>query len=557
MPEVLVATALDAGKRTAMDKPSEVSPPAAAEADLTGRTLGDFRILRALGQGGMGQVYLAEQISLKRRVALKFLRADLAANRASLERFKAEAEAVARVTHANIVQVYWIGEAQGLHFMALEYVEGRNLRQYLDKKGPPGVLLALSIMRQVASALQRAGELGMIHRDIKPENILLTRKGEVKVADFGLSRCLAGAGQPLRLTQTGVAMGTPLYMSPEQIQGQPLDTRTDVYSFGVTCYHMLAGRPPYGGDNPYEVALRHVNDQPEPLAAVRPDLPPELCAIVHKMMARQPEHRYQTCRDLIKDLARLRERLAQAGGGEQTGALSLDSVTALPAVPGTPVAGTPTAVPPPAPPRRRLLLWVVLCLLAALGAGAGAGWVWRQHQAAPPPQASQAENDLPAPEAPASLARQEQFLREAVEHYANPGKEQGQIRQGLGAFTELGLFYLDQGRLDDADQLFTRLQGLEPPVYRYLGRLGHAIVLGLQSKPEQSNDAFSQFFAGPPMLVGLLRQYPRLGQWVATALDYNKINETPEHRFPDKLEQYRHPLPPPRAAAEKQPGKKP
>ncbi len=236
-----------------MDPVTQTSPPPFGqlpngELDLTGRTLADFHILRRLGQGGMGQVYLAEQISLKRKVALKILRPELASDPTALPRFKAEATAVAQATHANIVQVYAIGEADGMSYMALEYVEGRNLREYLAKKGPPDVLLALSIMRQVASALQRASELGIIHRDIKPENILLTRKGEVKVADFGLSRCLIGDRPALNLTQSGVTMGTPLYMSPEQVEGKPVDSRTDIYSFGVTCYHMLAGQPPFHGD---------------------------------------------------------------------------------------------------------------------------------------------------------------------------------------------------------------------------------------------------------------------------------------------------------------------
>jgi serine/threonine-protein kinase len=574
MVRVLVATALEAGERTAMDKPSEVTPPvsgagpAAAADDLTGRTLGDFRVLRCLGQGGMGQVYLAEQISLRRKVALKFLRADLAANPTSLQRFKAEAEAVARVTHANILQVYWIGEAAGLHFMALEYVDGRNLAEYLEKKGPPGVLLALSIMRQVASALQRAGEVGLIHRDIKPENILLTRKGEVKVADFGLSRCLAGE-QRARLTQSGVTMGTPLYMSPEQVQGEPVDSRTDIYSFGVTCYHMLAGQPPFRGDNPFEVALRHVNDQPEPLAAVRPDLPPELCAIIHKMMAREPGQRYQTGRDLIRDLARLRERLAQSGGGEQTGVISLDSAPALPAAPGTPVAGLRTAIPVPVPPRRRLLPAVVLSLLAALACGAGAGWLWREYQAAPQEPAPAADGDTAPAEAPLSLAKREQSLKERVEEYANPGKDPLQVRNGLGQLLELGLFYLDQGRLEDADRLFTRLMDRSQEVkpYRYLGVLGHAIVLGLQSRPEQSNELLLQLLVDsqPPGAerrdpTGPLGPSPRLHQWLATALDYNKANETPEHRFPEKLERFRHPPNAPvlpRGGADKPPAKKP
>src|SRR5947209_4810054 len=166
-----------------------LTPPGPEALDLTGRTLADFRVLSKLGQGGMGQVYLAEQGSLKRKVALKILKADQAINPTALQRFKSEAEAVARVAHANIVQVYAIGEAHGLHYMALEYVEGRTLHEYLSKKGPPNLAGALNLMRQVAAALQRAGELGIIHRDIKPDNILLTRQGQIKVADFGLSRC--------------------------------------------------------------------------------------------------------------------------------------------------------------------------------------------------------------------------------------------------------------------------------------------------------------------------------------------------------------------------------
>ncbi|HZY87626.1 MAG TPA: serine/threonine-protein kinase, partial [Gemmataceae bacterium] len=151
-----------------MDPATQTSPPPVPLGegpDLTGRTVGDFRVLRRLGQGGMGQVYLAEQVSLKRKVALKILRPDLASDPTNLQRFKLEAESVARATHANIVQVYAVGEADGMPYMALEYVEGKNLREYLAKKGPPDLLLALSIMRQVAAALQRAGELGMVHRD--------------------------------------------------------------------------------------------------------------------------------------------------------------------------------------------------------------------------------------------------------------------------------------------------------------------------------------------------------------------------------------------------------
>src|SRR5207245_2513385 len=186
------------------------------------------------------------------------------------------------------LEVYAIHELSVHHHMELKYDEGRNLREFLEKKGPPELLLGLSIIRQVASALQRASELGIIHRDIKPENLLLTRKGEVKVADFGLSRGFAEDAQPLHLTQSGVTMGTTLYMSPEQVEGKAVDPRTDIYSFGVTCYHLLAGQPPFRGQSAFEVALQHVQQGPVPLGQIRPDLPAELCALVHKMMAKRP-----------------------------------------------------------------------------------------------------------------------------------------------------------------------------------------------------------------------------------------------------------------------------
>jgi serine/threonine-protein kinase len=171
-------------------------------------------------------------------------------------------------------------------------------------------------MCQVALARQEAHQAGIIHRDIKPENILLTRKGEVKVADFGLSRCLGGDQLPLNLTQSGVSMGTPLYMSPEQVQGKEVDPRTDLYSFGVTCYQMLAGQPPFRGTSPFDIAIQHVQNEPVPLRQIRPDFPVELCQVVHKLMAKDPAQRYPSSRDLLVDLMRLRESLG--GPGQNT-----------------------------------------------------------------------------------------------------------------------------------------------------------------------------------------------------------------------------------------------
>jgi serine/threonine-protein kinase len=514
-----------------------------AAADLTGRTLGDFLVLRRLGQGGMGQVYLAQQVSLKRKVALKLLRPDLAANPTYLQRFKKEAEAVARVTHANIVQVYAIGEHAGIHYMALEYVDGRNLKEYLARKGPPEVPVALSIMRQVAAALQRASELGIVHRDIKPENILLNRKWEVKVADFGLSRILAGDQPPLNLTQDGVAMGTPLYMSPEQVQGKPVDSRTDIYSLGVTCYHMFAGFPPFQGTNPFDVAMKHVQGEAVPLGSVRTDLPPELCAIVHKMMAREPENRYQTGKDLIRDLVRLRDSLAGGPGAPYTQPVSLPAVTGVVpvVVRGTPTgaATVPSSVSPPvasAPPRPWLRWLLVASLVLGVAAGAGLAW-WQRQRGSAPPAPGPAGPDAGAVDALFSLSKREQFLKEAVELYARPSPQDAtQIRNGVGHFLELGLFYLDNGRLDEAGQLFHRLENMnQVREYHALGRLGRAVVLGLQNQTAESNRLFREVLPAEPgrQLLPFLQQNPKLRECITTSLEYNLTNAP--QAFPQEL----------------------
>ena len=256
----------------------------------------------------MGQVYLARQLSLKREVALKLLRTDLAANSTALQRFQAEAEAVAKLNHPNIVHVHQLGELDGLRYMVLEYVEGRNLRDYLARRGPPDLPVALSIMRQVALALQKAHDEGIVHRDIKPENILVTRKVEVKVTDFGLSRFFAGETPALNLTQSGVTLGTPLYMSPEQVQGKPVDHRSDIYSFGVTCYHLLAGRAAVPRARPRSTWRSSTSRSNRGrLRELRPDLPADLCGMVHKMMAKNPDDRYQSAREILRDLVKVRD----------------------------------------------------------------------------------------------------------------------------------------------------------------------------------------------------------------------------------------------------------
>jgi serine/threonine-protein kinase len=507
--------------------PTEAAVPLGPDTDLTGKALGDFHVLRRLGTGGMGQVYLAEQLSLKRRVALKIMRAELAANPVYLQRFRTEAEAAARMTHANIVQVYAIGECHGLHYMALEYVDGCNLREHLARKGTLELPAALSIMRQVAAALQRASEMGIIHRDIKPDNILLTRKGEVKVADFGLVRWFTSDHQPLNLTQSGVTLGTPLYMSPEQVQGQDLDPRSDIYSFGVTCYHMLAGQPPFRGGTAFAVTLQHVQAEAEPLHKVRPDLPADLCAIVHKMMAKAPEDRFQTGRDLLKELTRLRESLTAVSAGKLPRSAVTDSATSAGAESTGALELVPTKLVPTVAvrqARRRLALWMAGTVALALLAGAALALLFRPRN---PGDTAFALTGGPSPngDAVAAAAERERFLVRQFDEYANP-KVGKRLTYGVAACLQLSEFYLERNDLAKAEQFFTKLTDDPRKVKPYLaiGSLGRAIVLSARGEAGRSNQLFlegTQTLEGTKYLDLILNLESPLRSAVTRAVERN------------------------------------
>ncbi len=557
-----------------MDPAKKPAEPPDANTDLSGQTLGEFLLLRRLGVGGMGQVYLAEQVSLKRKVALKLLRAELADHSVSLQRFKSEAEAVARATHANIVQIYSIGEANGLRFMALEYVEGKNLREFIEKKGPPDLLVGLKIMTQIAAALQRAGELGIIHRDIKPENILLTRKGEVKVADFGLSRCFAENALSPHVTQSGVTMGTPLYMSPEQVEGKPVDHRTDIYSFGVTCYFLFAGHPPFRGTSPFEVALQHVQREPDPLALIRPDLPAELCAMIHKMMAKPPEGRYQSGREIVREIGRLRDALV-AGGATASVSLTPAQLAAV-TQSDAGRSGSAIMVPVAPPPPSRGLRWLAVASVAlALAGGLALGWARQHWHAAPlakdlPPLPP---DDHPPPKPAVSPAKErEKELQKLVSESVKQDNPLG-VLSGLNHSVELGLLYLKERRLDEAETFFKDLARPQQKAqaYRFLSQIGIACVLAFRDQPDESNAIFvpletkcerlekiSSLGSVFPKLTAeqrkqqqlafkeeieaytlLWKNNPALREMVARAVQANFVNAP--KTFPAKLEPLRHP----------------
>lgn len=287
---------------------TESPKPDPADAGMSDRILGDFRLLHRIGVGGMAEVYLAEQQSLTRMVAVKILQQDAVSGKDDtlLRRFEQEARAAGGLSDPNIVQVLMIGHEDGLHYIVQEYVRGLNLSQWFKKNGSPDFLTGLRWMKQVASALQAASNAGIVHRDIKPENIMLTPAGDAKVTDFGLAQ-LNESDEKLNLTQQGTTMGTPWYMSPEQIQGEKLDHRSDQYSFGVTCYHMFAGQPPFPGKNSVSVAVKHLKDEPRPLSEHRRDLPQGLCQLVHRLMSKRPEDRFESPGDLLEELERLKD----------------------------------------------------------------------------------------------------------------------------------------------------------------------------------------------------------------------------------------------------------
>jgi serine/threonine-protein kinase len=281
----------------------------AFSSDLTGQPFGEYRILRRLGSGAMADVYLAEQPSLGRKVALKILKREWMDDETYVKRFHREARAAAQLVHVNIVQIFDVGQVEGVHYISQEYVPGINLQGLLRKQGSLSPHWCIAIMWQVAAALEKASRQGIVHRDIKPENILVNDSREVKVADFGLARILDPTeADGLNLTQIGITLGTPLYMSPEQTEGKPLDVRSDIYSLGVTSYQMLAGNPPFTGDTPLSVAVQHLRKSPESLENLRPDVPPPLARLIHKMLAKEPKDRYEQPRLVQRELKQIQSQ---------------------------------------------------------------------------------------------------------------------------------------------------------------------------------------------------------------------------------------------------------
>jgi TolB-like protein len=351
------------------------------------QTFSHYRIVKKLGAGGMGEVYLAEDTTLNRRVALKLLPAEYTQDEERLRRFKQEARATSALNHPNILTIYEVGEAQGHHFIATEFIDGDTLRQCLKPIGKMKTSETLAVAAQVASALAAAHEAGIVHRDIKPENIMLRRDGYVKVLDFGLAKLTEKATsltvdsdaptRPLAHTQTGVIFGTVQYMSPEQARGLIVDSRTDIWSLGCVLYEMVAGRAPFAGETVTDMLVAIVEKEPSPLKILGSEqIPAEFDWIITKALRKNPDERYQTSKELLVDLQRLRQKLEIESHFERSTVPEASDKTAAARVAARSTAKQAGRLRRILPTRRAVIYTAVLITLI-LGTLAYL-WHWRQ-----------------------------------------------------------------------------------------------------------------------------------------------------------------------------------
>ena len=271
---------------------------------MVGQSISHYRIVAKLGAGGMGVVYKAEDTTLERTVALKFLAQHLLDDEEAKERFLREARAAAALSHPNICTVYEIGEADGKTFIAMEFLEGESLEEHITK-GPLSLKDALDFARQTADGLQAAHSKGVLHRDVKPANILISPEGRATVMDFGLARLTEAS----RLTKLDTAMGTVAYMSPEQGQGMEVDNRTDIWALGCVLYQMVSGQRPFQGQYDQALLYEIVHQEPAPLTGLRTGVPVEMEFIATKCLAKDAEDRYQAAKEVAVDLRTLAEKL--------------------------------------------------------------------------------------------------------------------------------------------------------------------------------------------------------------------------------------------------------
>jgi serine/threonine-protein kinase len=259
---------------------------------------GRYQILKELGRGGMGIVFQAQDKQLNEQVAIKILSPLLSNDAEALERMRREVSAARRITHPNVIRTYDLSEVNGLHFVSMEYFAGANLKEHLKQTGPLSLMEAFNIASQICEGLQAAHSQGIVHRDLKSQNIILNSTNQIKIIDFGL----ASIRQMQGMTATGMIMGTPEYMAPEQVAGKKVDERADIYSLGIILYELFTGRVPFTGDSAISVGFQQMKDDPVPPRQVNPQIPVEIEKVILKALQKDPLNRYRTVAELKVEL---------------------------------------------------------------------------------------------------------------------------------------------------------------------------------------------------------------------------------------------------------------
>ncbi len=348
-------------------------PPAAA--GEVG-TLGPYRLVKELGKGGMGAVYATLDTRLERRLALKVMLPQFAADEAAKERFLREGRAAAKIKHDNVVTIYEADVRQGVPYIAMEFLEGYPLNEYLKKKGSPTVPQILRIAAETAAGLAAAHKIGLVHRDIKPANLWLEAPdGRVKVLDFGLAKPVDAE---VELTKSGAVVGTPAYMSPEQARGEKVDSRTDLFSLGSVLYRLCAGKLPFPGPTTMAVLMALGTEEPTPVREANPDVPESLAALIHQLLSKRADARPQSAEEVVKHLRAIEEELAAPRGPAAELSTSLPRVVQPQVYVATPVTVAPAASPfadLDAPDTERTALDSGLAN-APVRQKPGSGWLW-------------------------------------------------------------------------------------------------------------------------------------------------------------------------------------